>query len=90
MTQTDTPPLSKSIKILLWSIRIFVGVLFIFSGFVKANDITGFAYKLNEYWEIFGMRFLEPLSIYMAWFISVFEIGIAFALLAGYRMKFTA
>ncbi|WP_316929823.1 hypothetical protein [Sphingobacterium sp. T2] len=29
--------------------RLLVGILFIFSGLIKANDPTGFGYKLQEY-----------------------------------------
>lgn len=29
--------------------RIFVGVLFIISGFIKLNDPVGFSFKLEEY-----------------------------------------
>ena len=38
-------------------------MLFIFSGFIKANDPLGFSYKLKEYFEVFqndtGMSFFE-------------------------------
>lgn len=37
--------------------RIAVGGLFIFSGFIKANDPAGFSYKLQEYFEVFGQGF---------------------------------
>lgn len=37
--------------------RIAVGGLFIFSGFIKANDPVGFSIKLNEYFEIFEQGF---------------------------------
>lgn len=37
--------------------RILVGGLFIFSGFIKANDPVGFSYKLEEYFEVFGSGF---------------------------------
>lgn len=37
--------------------RIAVGGLFIFSGFIKANDPVGFSYKLEEYFEVFGAGF---------------------------------
>ncbi len=33
--------------------RVLVGGLFIFSGFIKANDPVGFSYKLEEYFEVF-------------------------------------
>ena len=39
-------------KIFLNSIRIFVGVLFIFSGLVKGNDPLGLAYKMDEFYEV--------------------------------------
>lgn len=44
-------------KILTHITRIAVGGLFIFSGFIKANDPAGFSYKLTEYFEVFGQGF---------------------------------
>jgi hypothetical protein len=38
---------------LIWFCRIAVGLLFIFSGLIKANDPLGFSYKLEEYFEVF-------------------------------------
>jgi uncharacterized membrane protein YphA (DoxX/SURF4 family) len=43
--------------------RIAVGGLFIFSGFIKANDPVGFSYKLNEYFEVFGEGFSCDMKI---------------------------
>lgn len=34
--------------------RVFVGLVFIFSGLIKANDPTGFSYKLDEYFSVFS------------------------------------
>ena len=34
--------------------RILVGLLFIFSGLVKANDPLGLAYKMQEFFEVWG------------------------------------
>ena len=41
---------------LIWFCRIAVGLLFIFSGLIKANDPLGFSYKLKEYFEVFATR----------------------------------
>lgn len=44
-------------RILTHVCRFLVGGLFIFSGFIKANDPQGFSYKLQEYFEVFGQGF---------------------------------
>jgi uncharacterized membrane protein YphA (DoxX/SURF4 family) len=69
--------------------RFLVGTLFIFSGFIKANDPLGFSYKLNEYWEVFGMHWLSGASLFLAIFICIFEIIVGFSLLLGSRVKLT-
>ena len=38
---------------------IFVGILFIISGLIKANDPLGFSYKLEEYFTVFGWDFFN-------------------------------
>jgi len=69
--------------------RIFVGLLFIFSGFIKANDTLGFSYKLVEYFEVFGTHFLVPIATPLAMFICIFEIVLGFTLLMGSKIKLT-
>lgn len=81
---------------LLWFCRIFVGVLFIISGLIKVNDISGFAYKLNDYFGVFEKNFGLPsgpfvaTSIGQAAFISIFEVVIAVMLLVGFKPRITA
>lgn len=70
--------------------RIFVGVLFIISGFIKANDPLGFSYKLDEYFLVFHMPWMSSISLFLAMFICVFEIAFGVAALIGYRMRMTA
>jgi uncharacterized membrane protein YphA (DoxX/SURF4 family)/thioredoxin-related protein len=41
-------------KNIVTAIRILVGVLFIFSGLVKANDPLGLSYKMQEFFEIWN------------------------------------
>ena len=69
--------------------RVLVGLLFIFSGFIKANDAVGFGYKLVEYFEVFGTHFLVPIALPLAMFICIFEIILGFTLLLGARLKLT-
>lgn len=74
-------------SIVLWICRIFVGVLFIFSGLIKANDPLGFSYKLEEYFGVFHMQFLNNLSVALAIFLCALEMVFGFALLIGTRGK---
>lgn len=63
--------------------RVLVGVLFILSGLIKANDTLGFSYKLLEYFEIFGTQFLDPYAVLFSMVICIFEIVSGVALLLG-------
>jgi uncharacterized membrane protein YphA (DoxX/SURF4 family) len=67
--------------------RILVGLLFIFSGLIKANDTLGFSYKLDEYFEVFGTHWLEPLSLVISIFMCALEMLLGYMLLFGARIK---
>lgn len=71
--------------------RIFVGILFIISGFVKLNDPLGFAYKLQEYFgtDVLNLPFLDPYALIIAIMVVVFEVVLGIFLLIGYKPKFT-
>ncbi|MFM2136337.1 MAG: hypothetical protein RL021_1737 [Bacteroidota bacterium] len=77
-------------KVIAQISRLLVGALFIFSGWIKANDALGFSYKLDEYFNVFGMPWMTSLSLWMAIGICVFEIALGIALLLGVKMRFTA
>ncbi len=77
--------------------RYFVGILFTISGLIKVNDIRGFGYKLEEYFEVFqkhsGLPFHEvfgPWSITLAGLIAILETALAIFLILGYARRFTA
>lgn len=76
-------------------VQLFVGILFTFSGLIKVNDITGFAYKLEEYFYVFENHFhlpfsaLNPFALFLAGAIAVFETLLAIFLLLGYARRFT-
>jgi len=69
--------------ILLWISRLFVGLLFIFSGLIKANDPMGFGFKLQEYFHVFNLNFLNDYSTWIAILICAFEIILGIFLLLG-------
>ena len=78
-------------KILVPFSRIFVGILFIISGFIKLNDPLGFSYKLQEYFsaEVLNIPFLEPYALIISVLVVVFEVVLGVFLLIGYKPKFT-
>ncbi|MCB0430867.1 MAG: DoxX family protein [Flavobacteriales bacterium] len=77
-------------KILAYISRLLVGALFIVSGLIKANDPLGFSYKLEEYFEVFGMEWLSGLALTIAIGICVMEIAVGAATLLAVRMRFVA
>lgn len=72
---------------LIWFCRIAVGLLFIFSGLIKINDPLGFSYKLEEYFAVFHILFLDSLGVTIAILLCALEIILGFALLIGVRAK---
>jgi len=70
---------------LIWFCRIAVGLLFIFSGLIKANDPLGFSYKLEEYFEVFHITFFNNFALSIAVILCALEMILGFALLIGSR-----
>ena len=76
-------------KLLLLS-RIFVGLVFVLSGFVKAGEPSGFAIKFDEYFVAFHMNIMSVLAMPLAILASAAELMIGLNLLTGIRLKFTS
>jgi uncharacterized membrane protein YphA (DoxX/SURF4 family) len=74
-------------KIIINIIRIVVGLLFIFSGLIKANDPLGLSYKMQEFFELWGMERFNSWTLAMSVLMNAFEIIAGFALLLGWRIK---
>lgn len=64
--------------------RAIVGLLFIFSGLIKANDPLGFGYKLQEYFEVFHTSFLNDYAVLIAILLCTLEIVLGALLLLGF------
>jgi len=67
--------------------RVLVGLLFIFSGLVKANDPLGLSYKMQEFFELWGMTQFYSWTLGLSIFIIAFEIIAGIALLVGWQMR---
>ena len=75
--------------------RVFVGIVFLFSSFVKGVDPLGTSYKITEYltaWSFFGMSFewLVPMATVMAMGLIVAEFTVGVMLIFGCFRKFSA
>ncbi len=75
-------------NILRFVSRLLVGLVFIFSGFVKAVDPVGTAVKFKEYFEAFGMGFFSNISLFLAIVLIALEFIVGMVMLLGIRMKF--
>ncbi|MET4083480.1 putative membrane protein YphA (DoxX/SURF4 family) [Pedobacter sp. UYP30] len=74
-------------KNILTVFRLFVGLLFIFSGLIKANDPLGFGYKLQEYFEVFHLGFLVHFATGIAILLCTLEVVLGALLLFGFWTK---
>jgi DoxX. len=85
----------KALSGVLHVIRWFVGILFIFSGLVKANDPLGLAYKMSEFFEVWSNQgylpglthWLNDYTLAFSVLMIVFEIVAGVALIIGYRFR---
>lgn len=75
--------------------RIIVGVLFIFSGLIKAIDPSGLAYKMQEFFEVWAkdgympklMMYLYDCALPFAIIMITLEVILGVALLLGHAKK---
>src|SRR5690606_15487733 len=82
-------------KLLITVLRYVVGILFIFSGLVKANDPLGLAYKMQEFFEVWAqsgflpglMHSLDNLALPFSIIMISFEIVAGVAVIVGWRMR---
>lgn len=74
-------------KTVVTLVRILVGVLFIFSGLVKANDPLGLSYKMQEFFEVWQLHGWDGITLALSIFMNAFEIIAGFALLLGWQFR---
>ena len=77
-------------KTFLNTARLLVGILFIFSGLIKANDPLGLSYKMQEFFEVWNMPALDAYTLGFSIVMIVFEILAGVAVILGWRMRLFA
>lgn len=79
------------LKLLTHISRVLVGLLFIYSGFVKLVDPIGSQYKFQEYFSegVLNMEFLIPYTLPFAILLIISELVFGVMLLVGYKPKLT-
>ena len=84
-------------KVFVTIARIFTGLLFIFSGLVKAIDPKGLAFKMQEFFEAWSgsgfmpwlMKTFNEYSLTFSVIIITLEVIVGVALLIGWKKKIT-
>jgi len=67
--------------------RILIGIIFVFSGFVKGVDPLGTAYRLEDYFVAFNWSFFIPFALFFSIFLCTLEFMVGIMLLLNLRMK---
>src|SRR6185295_702495 len=75
--------MKKSLIVIRW----IVGVLFIFSGLIKANDPLGLSYKMQEFFEVWNLQQFNGYTLTLSIIMIAFEIIAGVAVLLGWKMK---
>lgn len=72
-------------------LRYIVSIIFIASGFVKAVDLKGFSFKLEEYFSpiVFDLPFLEKYALAFSIIVVLLELILGFMLLMKIKLKET-
>ncbi|MDR1919478.1 MAG: DoxX family protein [Tannerellaceae bacterium] len=79
-----------AIKTLVEFCRLLIGVVFVFSGFVKAIDPMGFEIKISEYLAVWGMGAFQPLALIGAFNLIAIEFTLGVGILLGVYRRYAS
>jgi uncharacterized membrane protein YphA (DoxX/SURF4 family) len=78
------------IKVLAECCRLLLGIVFIFSGFVKAVDPMGGSIKITDYLVSFGLAKLQPFAVLLSFNLSALEFALGVCILLGIYRRYTS
>lgn len=72
-------------------LRIFIAVIFLVSGFVKAVDVVGFSFKMEEYFSpaVFNLPLFEQWALVFSIVVVLLELILGSMLLLKIKLKHT-
>jgi len=70
--------------------RIFAGLVFIFSGFVKGVDPLGFSFRIEDYFIVFGIPWAGQFALFFSIVLCMLEFTIGISLLFNLWIRKTA
>ncbi|MDL2208544.1 DoxX family protein [Parabacteroides sp. OttesenSCG-928-O15] len=79
-----------AIKVIAECSRLLLGVVFIFSGFVKAVDPVGFAIKIGDYLVAFGLEKLDSFSMLVSFNLVAIEFMLGVCMLLGVYRRYAS
>lgn len=69
--------------------RVLIGIVFIFSGVVKAIDPVGGAFKFHDYFIAFGFDSLQPFALMFSFCLAALEFTLGVCMLLGVYRRYT-
>lgn len=82
--------MSTKMRILHFVSRTIIGVVFMFSGFVKGIDPLGTAYRLEDYFMAWGTDWMMPAAVTLSVLLSTMEFVLGFVVLFNLKPKVNA
>ncbi len=70
--------------------RIFLGFLFLFSGFSKGVDPMGTAYRIEDYFIAYGVDWMMPAAVFFSFLLNTGELLLGGLLLFNVKPRLTA
>jgi len=74
---------------MLRTVQVLLGLLFMFSGFVKGVDPLGTAYRIEDYFAAYQTEWANPLALFLSFIMNASEFVLGALLLLNIKPKIT-